>query len=161
MEETELLFPLFDWFELSWLGQFVRQSLWQFPVIEAAHLVGLCVLGGSLLIVDLRMFGVGLKNQRISELAEAARPYLLWSVVWMLVTGLLLFLSEAVKAYYNTSWWVKMYALAVALVYTFVYRARVTRDPTLDTSRRSRLVAAGSIGIWFLVAAAGRWIGFS
>ncbi len=107
------------------------------------------------------MFGVGLKRQGIAELAERARPWLLGSIVWMLVTGILLFLSEAIKAYYNTSWWVKMYALAVALVYTFVYRARVTRDPTLDTSRRSRLVAAGSIGIWFIVAAAGRWIGFS
>ena len=153
--------PFFEWAEASWLGQGVRQSLWLFPVIEAVHLVGLCVLGGSLLIVDLRMFGVGLKQQRIAELAEKARPWLIGNIVWMLVTGILLFLSEAIKAYYNTSWWVKMWTLAIAIVYTFAYRDRITRDVAIDTSRRTRLVAAWSLGIWFIVAAAGRWIGFS
>ena len=38
---------------------------------------GLCVLGGALLIVDLRMFGVGLKKQGIAELATKARPWLI------------------------------------------------------------------------------------
>ena len=159
--ESELLLPLFEWFEASWLGQGVRQSLWLFPVIEAVHLLGLCALGGSLLIVDLRMFGVGLKQQRIAELAGKARPWLVGSVVLLLVTGILLGLSEAIKVYYNTSFWVKMWGLLIAIVYTFTYRERVIRDEALDTSRRSRLVAVGSLGIWFVVAAAGRWIGFS
>ena len=156
-----MLLPLFDWFEATGLGQVVRQSLWLFPVIEAAHLLGLCLLGGSLLIVDLRMFGVGLTNQRIAELADRARPWLLGSIVLLLVTGVLLFLSEAIKAYYNRSFWVKMSALLIALVYTFAVRDRIVRDETLDTSPRSRLVGAASLGIWFIVAAAGRWIGYS
>ncbi len=156
-----MLLPFFDWAEASWLGQGVRQSLWLFPVLEAVHLLGLCALGGSLLIVDLRMFGVGLKQQRIAELASKARPWLIGSIVLLLVTGILLFLSEAIKAYYNTSWWVKMWTLAIALVYTFAFRERIIRDEALDTSRRTRLVATGSLGLWFIVAAAGRWIGFS
>jgi hypothetical protein len=154
-----MLLPLFEWFEATGLGQVVRQSLWLSPVIEAAHLLGLGLLGGSLLIVDLRMFGVGLRNQGIAELADRARPWLVGSVVLMLLAGILLFLSEAVKAYYNRSFLVKMIALAIALVYTFVVRDRITRDEALDTSPRSRLVAATSIAIWFTVAAAGRWIG--
>ena len=156
-----MLLPLFEWFEATGLGQTVRQSLWLFPVIEAIHLLGLCLLGGSLLIVDLRMLGVGLRNQGISELAGRARPWLVGSVALMLLTGILLFLSEAVKAYYNRSFLVKMIALAIALVYTFAIRERITRDEAFDTSLRSRLVAAASIAIWFTVAAAGRWIGYS
>jgi hypothetical protein len=159
--ESETLLPLFEWFEASGLGQGVRQSLWLFPVIEAVHLIGLCTLGGSLLIVDLRMFGLGLKQQGIAELASKARPWLIGSVVLLIVTGVLLGLSEATKVYYNTSFWVKVWALLIAVVYTFAFRERITRDEALDTSRRSRLVAAGSLGIWFVVAAAGRWIGFS
>ena len=156
-----MLLPLFEWFEATGLGQTVRQSLWLFPVIEAAHLLGLCLLGGSLLIVDLRMFGVGLKNQGIAELADKARPWLVASVVLLIVTGVLLFLSEAVKAYYNRSFWVKMWALLIALIYTFAVRRRMTRNEELDTSWRSRLLAAASLAIWFTVAAAGRWIGYS
>jgi hypothetical protein len=70
-------------------------------------------------------------------------------------------LSEAIKVYYSTSFWVKTWGLLIAIVYTFAYRERVIRDEALDTSMRSRLVAVGSVGIWFIVAAAGRWIGFS
>ena len=81
-----MLLSLFEWFEATGLGQTVRQSLWLFPVIEAVHLLGLTLLGGSLLVVDLRMFGVGLKNQGIAELAERARPWLVGSIVVMLVT---------------------------------------------------------------------------
>ncbi len=156
-----MLLSLFEWFEATGLGQTVRQSLWLFPVIEAVHLLGLSLLGGSLLVVDLRMFGVGLKNQGIAELAERARPWLVGSIVVMLVTGLLLFLSEAVKAYYNRSFWVKMTTLLIALIFTFAVRGRITRDETLDTGWRSRLVATASLGLWFVVAAAGRWIGYS
>jgi hypothetical protein len=156
-----MLLPLFDWFEATGLGQTVRQSLWLFPVIEAVHLLGLSLLGGALLVVDLRMFGVGLKKQSIAELADKARPWLVGSVIVMLASGILLFLSEAVKAYYNRSFWVKMTTLLIALIYTFAVRGRITRDEALDTSRRSRLVATVSLGLWFVVAAAGRWIGYS
>ena len=156
-----MLLPFFEWCEATALGQVVRQSLWLFPVIEAVHLVGLSLLAGSLLIVDLRLLGVGLKRQGIAEIANGARPWLVGSVVLMIVTGLLLFLSEAVKAYYNRSFWVKITTLPIALVFTFFVRGRIVRDEELDTSWRTRLLGAVSIALWFTVAAAGRWIGFS
>jgi hypothetical protein len=54
-----------------------------------------------------------------------------------------------------------MVALPVALAYTFLIRERRARRPGLGTSVESRLLALGSIAVWFTVAAAGRWIGFS
>ena len=156
-----MLLPFFEWCESTAIGQMVRQSLWAFPVIEAVHLLGLCMLGGSLLIVDLRMLGVGLSRQGIAELAGRARPWLMASLSLMVLTGILLFLSEAIKCYYNTSFWVKMSTLPVALVYTFGFRERIARDEALDSSWQSRLIGAGSMALWLTVAAAGRWIGFS
>jgi hypothetical protein len=156
-----LLLPVFEWFEATGLGQVVRQSLWLFPVIEAVHLLALSMLAGSLLIVDLRLLGMGLKRQGIAEIAKGARPWFLGGLVLMLTTGVLLFLSEAVKAYYNRSFLVKMITLTIALVYTFGVRGRFVRNEALDTSWRTRLLGAVSIALWFTVAAAGRWIGFS
>jgi hypothetical protein len=153
--------PFFEWCEATWLGQTVRDSLWLFPAIEAVHLLGLSLLGGSLLIVDLRMLGVGLRRQTIADLAALARPWLLVSIGVMVMTGVPLFLSEAVKCYYNPSFWVKITTLPVALAYTFGVRQRIACRGALDTSVKSRLVALGSLGLWFTVAAAGRWIGFS
>ena len=151
----------FEWCEATWLGTAVRTSVWAFPVLEAIHLLGLSLLGGALLVVDLRMLGVGLIGQRPSTLAAAARPWLIRALCVMLLTGVPLFLSEAVKCYYNTSFRVKMVALPVALAFTFLVRERVARDQALESSTWSRLVAAGSMAIWFTVAASARWIGFS
>ena len=155
------MLAFFEWCEATAVGTFVRESLWLFPAIEAVHLLGLSLLGGSLLIVDLRLLGLGLKRQGIAELSRQMRPWLVGALVVMGITGPLLFLSEAVKCYYNTSFWVKMTTLPVALVFTFAIRERIARDEALDTSVRSRLVGAASIMLWLTVAAAGRWIGFS
>jgi hypothetical protein len=157
---SQSLLPFFEWCEATWLGTAVRDSVWAFPVIESVHLLGLSLLGGALLVVDLRMLGLVLTGQRISDLARDARPWLLAALAVMLTTGLLLFLSEAVKCYYNTSFRVKMSTLPVAIVYTFAVRQRVARSASIHTAT-SRVAAFGSIVLWFIVAAAGRWIGFS
>jgi hypothetical protein len=156
-----MLFPFFEWCEASAIGQAIRESLWLFPVIEAAHLLGLAAIGGAVFTVDFRLLGVGLR-QPIREIARDARPWLLGSIVMMLTTGISLFLSEAVKCYYNPSFWIKMYALFPALLFTFAIKPRFLRreDSELGPGLR-RTIALISIGLWLTVAAAGRWIGFS
>lgn len=149
----------FEWCEATWVGTVVRESIWLFPVIEAAHLVGLCLLGGAILVVDLRMLGLAMRGRGIAELARHARPWLIGAIVVLVATGVPLFLSEAIKCFYNTSFWVKITTLPVALIFTFAVRGR--RLEGLETSARSRLLAVGSLALWFTVAAAGRWIGYS
>lgn len=161
METEETWLWLFEWFEYTAPGIIVRESVWMFPVIEAVHLLGLCLLGGVVITVDLRMLGLGLRKQTINELATNLRPWLIGAVVLLLVTGTLLFLSEAVKCYYNTSFWVKIISLPIALIFTFLVREHVAVNGGMDPSTKTRLVAAGSMLLWFTVAAAGRWIGFS
>ena len=155
-----MLLPFFEWCEASFIGQTIRESLWLFPVIEAVHLLGLAAMGGALLIVDLRLLGVGLR-QPIPEIAREARRWLLWSLAAMLLTGTALFLSESVKCYWNPSFWVKMTTLPVAIVFTFAVREQIAKRATADATWRTRVVALVSIALWFTVAAAGRWIGFS
>ena len=82
-----MLLPFFQWCESTALGTAIRMSPWAFAVIESVHLLGLAVIGGAVLLVDLRMLGFGLKNQRIAEIARAAFPWLVGSLVVMLLTG--------------------------------------------------------------------------
>lgn len=158
--ETSLLW-LFEWCEATALGHAIKGSAWLFPVIEAGHLLGLCVLGGSLLVVDLRMLGLGLRRQTIAELAQDVWPWLLGSIGVMIVTGTALFLSESVKCYHSQAFWVKITTMPIAVLFTLTVRRRVSRGGTLDTTAVTRLVALLSLALWFTVAAAGRWIGFS
>ena len=156
-----MLEPFFRWCESTRVGRAVAESVWAFPILEAVHLIGLCVLGGALLVVDLRLLGLGLTSQPVVRLARNARPWLVGSLVVMAATGVPLFLSEAIRAYYNTSFWVKMCTLPLALAFTFAVRERVARREADDPGATGRIVGAVSLALWFTVAAAGRWIGFS
>lgn len=138
-----------------------RISPWIFPTVEAAHLLGLCALGGTLLIVDLRMLGVGLTNQSTRTLAAAVHPWLKASLALIVATGALLFASEANRVLHTPSFWVKIGTLPIAILYTFTVRNRVAAQSGPDTSRLTRVTATVSLLLWFTVAAAGRWIGFS
>jgi hypothetical protein len=157
-----MLYPFFEWCEATTIGNAIRTSLWAFAVIESVHLLGLAAIGGAVLVVDLRMLGIGLRRQRIAEVASSAFPWLVGSLAVMLVTGVALFLSEAIKCYYSTPFWVKMWSLAFAMLFTFTVRRKVT---LADESRIRpiwyKVVALVSLSLWFGVGAGGRWIGFS
>jgi hypothetical protein len=156
-----MLLPFFQWCEASFIGQTIRESLWLFPVIEAVHLLALAALGGAALIVDLRLLGWGLR-QPIRVIARDAQRWLYVSLAVMLTTGTSLFLSEAIKCYYNPSFWVKMTVLPVAILFTITVKRHVTRKEDQEISpATAKLVALTSIALWLVTAAAGRWIGFS
>jgi hypothetical protein len=157
-----MLLPFFQWCESLWIGQFVVGSNWLFPVIESVHLLALAMLGGAIFLVDLRLLGLGLKDRAVAELARDARPWMIAGLIAMILTGLPLFFSESVKCYYSTAFWIKMTTLPIALVFAFTVRSRVAMaEPVRNTARRQQLVGALSMALWFTVAAAGRWIGFS
>ena len=155
-----MLLPFFEWCEASFIGNGIRQSLWLFPVIEAVHLLGLCILGGAILVLDLRLLGVGLRRQPIVQIARDTWPWTMAAIAIMLTTGIPLFLSESVKCYYSQAFWVKITTLPIALLLVFTVRKRVAFKAE-DTTATTRLVGLVSLSLWFTIAAAGRWIGFS
>jgi hypothetical protein len=157
-----MLLPFFQWCESTALGTAIRMSPWAFAVIESVHLLGLAVIGGAVLLVDLRLLGFGLTNQRIAELAGAVFPWLVGSLVVMLLTGVALFLSEPLKCYDSRAFWVKMISLGLAMLFTFSIRRAVTMaDETRVRPIWFKLVALVSLALWFGVGGGGRWIGFS
>ncbi len=156
------LLSFFTWIENSAVGGAIRSSSWLFPFIEAFHLLGLAVIGGAVLVVDLRLFGFGLQRQPVAELARDAQRWLIGSLVVMIATGSLLFTSEAIKCYYHAAFWFKMTSLFLAIVFTFTVRRKVAMaDETRVRPLWSKLVALTSVMLWTGVGIGGRWIGFS
>jgi hypothetical protein len=156
------LLGFFHWCEQSGIGNTIRQSSWLFPVIEAIHLLGLGVIGGAVLVVDLRLLGLGLRRQSTAELARDAQPWLIGSLLLMMTTGGLLFLSESIKLYYHEAFWFKMASLFLAIVFTFtIQRKVILAGETRMRPVWSRVVALVSILLWSGVGIGGRWIGFS
>lgn len=152
------LLPLFQWFEATKIGTVVRESLWLFPVIQCGHLLALAMLGGSVLVVDLRLLGLGLREQSVEGLAQRIHPWLVGSLVAIIATGICMFLSEALKCYYSPPFWYKMGLLVMATLFAFTVRHRVL---VASAGRmRQRLTAAVSMALWLGVGFSGRWIAF-
>jgi hypothetical protein len=152
---------LFRWCESTSVGAVLRSSRWMFPIVEAGHLAALAVFGAAVLIVDLRLWDVGLRRRSVTEVARNARPLLVGSLLVLFVTGAMLFAAQASRYYYNAAFWFKMIALVLALTFTFtVHRNVVMADQEVVGPVWGRLVAAVSLALWLGVGIGGKAIGF-
>jgi hypothetical protein len=146
----------------SVLAELIRSTSWGFPVIEAVHLLGLALIGGAVLMLDLRLLGFSMRRQPVARVARDAHPWLVAGLFVMLPTGFLLFVSEAVKCYQSAAFWVKMTSLFLAIVFTFTVRRRVANaDEGRVAPLWTKVVALVSLTLWSGVGWGGRWIGFS
>ena len=156
------LLPVFEKLEMTGIGEMIRSSLWLFPVIEAFHLVAFAVLGGVVIITDLRLLGLAMRSQPTAQIARDSRPWLKGSLVVVIISGVLLFLSEAVKCYYSIPFRIKISSLILAIIFTWTlhHRAANADEATLGPIK-GRVAAVISLVLWGTVAWGGRWIGFS
>lgn len=140
----------------------MRGSPWLFPAIATVHLFGLAVIGGAVLVVDLRLLGFGLRGQPVAHFVRDAERWLIRGLLITVPTGILLFMCFATKYYYLTFFWVKLAALVLVVAFTFSIRRRVAAaaDADIYGPARNKVVAAVSLSLWTIVALGGRWIGF-
>jgi hypothetical protein len=156
---------LCKWLEQTGVGASIRESEWLFPVIETVHIFGIVLLVGSTSVLDLRLLGWTYREKSVSKMAWRFLPWAWVGFVIQLVTGILLFASEATKMYDNPSFQIKMLLIVVAGINALIFHSiayqsvgKWENDPVGPLSAR----AAGliSIVLWFGIVAAGRWIAY-
>jgi len=159
------IFVICEWLERTSLGTAIRDSIWLFPVIETVHLFGIVLLVGATSILDLRLMGLTFRQESVSKIAGRFIPWALLGFIMQVVTGLLLFSSEATKMYDNLGFQIKMVLIVIAGINALVFHSvayqsvgKWDMDPVGPLSAR----AAGlfSIVLWFGIVAAGRWIAY-
>lgn len=156
-----MLYEFAQWSEATGLGKMIRNSQYAFPIVEFFHLTALAIIGGAVLVVDLRLLGLGLKKTSVAQLAKDAQPWMTGSLIVMLLSGIALYTSEATKCYQSPAFWIKMIALALAMMFTYTVRRRTAAADELGISPiANKSVGLVSLALWFTVAWGGRWIGF-
>lgn len=156
------LLDLFSALEASPIGVFVKDRGATFATIEAVHLMALAMLGGAVLVTDLRLLNVAFKDIPSRTLALDAHKWFKIALWVLLVTGFFMVAGVATKCYHNFYFWVKMIALAAGIAFVFAIKMPLLRnDHELLRPATLKLVALASTSLWMLVAASGRWIGFS
>ena len=152
----------FEWCQTCELITAMRSVKWLFPAIQGVHLMGVGLFGGAVLVINLRMLGFGPRSQPVAYIAQEAQWWFVVSLAILAPTGFLLFMSEAVKCYQYSAFWIKMAMLIVALIFTFTTHRKVAMvDETCMNPVRVKFVAFISLSLWSGVGIAGRLIGFS
>ena len=154
------LLPFFKWSDSSWIGVTVRSSRLYFPVIETLHLLALTLLFGAIVMLNLRLCGLVMKNLPIEQVSRDLSPWLMGSLVAILATGFVLFSSEAMKCYSSGPFQAKMLFLFAAMAYHFTIFRKLThtdREPERLLGITAGLI---SVVLWLGVGLAGRGIAF-
>ncbi len=156
------VFSMFQWLEASPLGQLAKLNDGIFVVAQSTHLLSLALLGGTVLITDLRLMGVIMPNVSSNLIADEAHRWFKISLWAILASGFFQLAAVAEKCYGISFFWAKMAALLIGILFVFaVKRPLLARNHDEINPTTLKLVACTSIFIWFTVAATGRWIGFS
>jgi hypothetical protein len=150
----------FQWCESVWPGKWIKEATWVFAITETIHIMVLAVLLGTIFVVDLRLLGVGMKRRTAARLAKDLAPWMLTSVVLMILTGTALYMSEAVRLSQSAPFFFKILSLTLALVVQFTIIRSATQPGKAEGATLGKLAACLSLFFWFGVAFAGRAIAF-
>jgi hypothetical protein len=156
------LLHYFEALEAGPIGVFVKDKAATFAIIEAVHLMALALLGAAVLSADLRLLNLVMRDVPSNTVTDQAHRWFKLALLVQLITGFFMLAGVATKCYHNPFYWTKMTALGVGIVFVFAIRAPLLRkDHTQLNPMTLKLMALASMAIWFVVAASGRWIGFS
>jgi hypothetical protein len=155
-----------SWLESTALSQVVQTVGWIIPTVQTVHILCVAILFSSAVLVDLRL--LGLLGCDVPQ-PELARRYLptTWPVLLvLLLTGIVLIVGEPRRSLVNSTFYIKMALLAVAIVITRGLQWSLTVSSNfweLNAARRAagRIAAGCSILVWSGIIFAGRWIAYT
>lgn len=129
-----------------------------FPALEIFHILGFALLIGSIMLVDLRILGIGLTRHEPAELNRTMFPFTLTGLVLILFTGPLMYSTDPDMYYLNWSFLIKMACLAAALIFHFSIHRKAVRQGMPEGSGKA--VAYTSMTLWASVVFGGICIAF-
>ena len=161
-----MLQDLIAFVEHGTLAELVRENDLLFPFIESVHVLAVCLVVGSIAVVDLRLLGFASVDRPVGRLMRSILPITVGAFGLAVAAGSLLFISHASKYLENRFFIAKITLIALAGVNMAVFHLIGARN--LDQWENDALpplfarVAGGlSLFLWVSVVACGRWIGFT
>jgi len=149
----------------SAVGTSIRESVWVFPGIETVHVLALALSVGTIILLDFRLIGAGMRHTPVSQIINGLKRWYLAGFVLMFASGALLFWSEAAKCYKSGPFRFKLLFLLLAGINALIFELRY--KPTMDEWDRRKETPAGakvvgwcSLMFWVGVIALGRWTAY-
>jgi hypothetical protein len=162
MTWTNVLQSIYD----SPVGSGVRQSGVLFPWIESVHVLMATTVVGTIAIVDLRLIGYASHRRGARQLILDLLPFTWAAFALAVVTGSLLFTSNALSYAANVQFLSKMAVLVLAGINMAIFHMTAYQrigqwNDALPTPLGVRVAGATSLILWIAIVFLGRWIGFT
>lgn len=166
---AEFFTPLRDLF--MWVSEFetsiaLRESQYVMPWVFVCHVVSLSLFAGTILMMDLRLLGVGHMQTPFSQVQRRLFPWQIAGMVLATITGLTLVYGNPMNYFANIIFWVKMIAIVLAglnaLAFHFITEyTLIDWDAGANPPFGAKLAGALSILLWANVIVAGRLIPYA
>ena len=143
----------------------MRQSDFWFPVIEGSHILALSLSVGLIIMLDLRLLRISFQTEPVSRIMNSVMPWALPGFAVMFVTGVLLFVAQAEKAWVNRFFQTKLILLFLLGLNALYYQKKFYPSmPQWENSGQvpagARVVAVLSLAMWASVIACGRLMAY-
>jgi uncharacterized protein DUF6644 len=157
------MMDFFMWLESTAVADAIRTSRWMYPAIETAHYIGLSLLVGGIMLIDLRVLGFARKLPLKSMIGLL--PFVWVGFIINIVSGSLLFIYGATNFGVNPAFWLKMTFMVIAGLNAFAFDLSVKRYSYdwVAAERPPALVktfATLSFALWLCVVTTGRWMAY-
>lgn len=153
-----------QWLEQSSLSLAIRQSTWLYPALEIVHITGIVLLVGPAFLFDIRILGFS-KNIPVSALEKYLLVWARRSLVLIVPSGLLLFITNAEALAYNSFFHTKLILILVAGINAWLFHSVFCRsttgwDVSAPSPANAKMAALVSIVTWIGVIACGRLLAY-
>ena len=153
------------WLAATSLSHTVQTVSWIIPTLQTIHILCVAIAFSSAVLVDLRIFRLFERDEPLREVMRRFLPPIWPVLVILLLTGSLLIIGEPRRSLVNTTFYLKMALLLVAILLTATLQRMVLASPGVfeDRSRQmaGRALATLSILVWCGILFAGRWIAYT
>lgn len=144
----------------------IRENVNAFPLIESLHVLAITLVFGTILIVDLRLVGVAAHRRSADRLIRELLPYTWVAFALAVISGVLMFVSNAPAYAANLEFQLKLVAIALAGLNMAIFHSTAHRriadwDTDLPPPAAARVSGFLSLALWTVVIVLGRWIGFT
>ena len=138
---------------------------WIIPLLQSIHIVGIAMVMGSVLMIDLRILGWTWTDQTLRQTMQRFGPWLTGALWLLLATGLLMVVGEPVRELVTFSFWLKMSLVALGAVVAVLFQRAVRRheqywEDTLVHRGSIKGLAIATFGIWTFIIILGRLIAY-
>ena len=136
----------------------LRESTLAFPLVNALHIIGIALLFGSIVALDLRLLGWRRDAGPAEGFSRLLVPVAIAGLLIAIPTGLLMFATDARAYAASPLFQAKVGIVALAIGNALWLRAKVRRGPT--PRLRESVAAASSILLWLGAIVLGRLVGY-